>query len=65
MKIAGFHSGHDSSYSIIENGIPKVHIELERYTRRKNATENSMDAFIEKDPDFSNFTHIFLLYLGD
>ena len=58
MKIAGFHSGHDSSYSIIENGIPKVHIELERYTRRKNATENSMDAFIEKDPDFSNFTHL-------
>lgn len=58
MKIAGFHSGHDSSYSILENGIPKVHIELERYTRRKNATENSMKAFLEKDPDALTFDHM-------
>ena len=35
MKIAGFHSGHDSSYAILDKGIPKAHIELERYSRRK------------------------------
>lgn len=58
MKIVGFHSGHDSSYSVLENGVPKVHIEMERYTRRKNATENSMDAFLEKDPDASTVIHM-------
>lgn len=58
MKIAGFHSGHDSSYSILENGVPKIHVEMERYTRRKNAIENSMEAFLEKDADASTFTYM-------
>jgi carbamoyltransferase len=56
MKIVGFHSGHDSSYAILDNGIPKVHIEMERYTRRKNAIENSMEAFLMLDEDVDNFT---------
>ena len=34
-KIIGFHSGHDCSYCIFENGIPIVHNELERFTRKK------------------------------
>ncbi len=34
-KILGFHAGHDASYSILENGIPIIHEELERITREK------------------------------
>ena len=34
MKIVGFHSGHDSAYSILEDGIPTIHNELERFNRK-------------------------------
>lgn len=58
MKIAGFHSGHDSAYAILDNGVPKAHIEIERYCRRKNAVENSIAWFNDKDPDSKDVTHI-------
>ena len=31
MKIVGFHSAHDASYSVLEDGVPIIHAELERY----------------------------------
>ena len=34
-KIIGFHSGHDCSYSVMDKGIPVIHNELERFTRKK------------------------------
>ncbi len=45
MKIVGFHSGHDSAYSILENGIPIIHNELERFNRRKKSVANYMQLF--------------------
>tara|TARA_Y100000592_G_scaffold100372_1_gene180167 strand:- start:1448 stop:3097 length:1650 start_codon:yes stop_codon:yes gene_type:complete len=45
MRIIGFHSGHDSSYGILEDGIPLVHNELERFNRRKNSVEDSLKFF--------------------
>tara|TARA_R100000458_G_C8272289_1_gene247107 strand:+ start:374 stop:2116 length:1743 start_codon:yes stop_codon:yes gene_type:complete len=39
MKILGIHNGHDAAFSIVENGVPKLHIELERYTRVKEGRE--------------------------
>ena len=35
MKIVGICSGHDVAYGILENGIPIVHNELERFSRKK------------------------------
>ena len=35
MKIVGFHSGHDSSYSVLEDGVPIIHNEMERFNREK------------------------------
>ena len=35
MKIAGLWNGHDSSFCVLEDGIPTIHAELERYTREK------------------------------
>lgn len=58
MKIVGFHSGHDSSYAILDNGLPKVHIELERYSRRKNAIEDSISYFNKLDPDAEDVTYM-------
>ena len=36
MKIAGIWSGHDCSYCILDDGLPVVHAELERYNREKS-----------------------------
>ena len=35
MKILGFQSGHDVSYCVLENGVPIIHDELERFLRLK------------------------------
>ena len=35
MKILGFQSGHDVSYCLLDNGIPVLHEELERFIRKK------------------------------
>ena len=58
MKIVGFHSGHDSSYSILDNGVPKVHNELERFNRRKNSVADSMQFFLENEKDFSDIKYV-------
>ena len=42
MKIVGFHSAHDSSYSVLEDGVPKVHNEIERFNRIKDSEGDSM-----------------------
>ena len=47
MKILGFNSGHDVSYAILEDGIPIIHNELERFNRRKCTTGDAMGFLIE------------------
>ena len=54
MKIVGFHSAHDSSYSVLEDGVPKVHNEIERFNRIKNCVANSIKFFIDNDEDVNN-----------
>ncbi len=44
-KIVGFQSGHDVSYCILENGIPTIHEELERFTREKHALGDGLKMF--------------------
>ena len=58
MKIVGFHSGHDSSYSILDNGVPIVHNELERFNRRKNSVANSIKFFLENEKDFDDIKYM-------
>ena len=47
MKIVGFHAGHDSSYGILEDGIPILHNEIERFNRQKNTKEDSLKYFLD------------------
>lgn len=60
MKIAGFCSGHDCAYAILENGIPILHNELERFTREKepigDAIQFMFDTYNEYH-DIDHFTH--------
>ena len=45
MKIAGLWNGHDSSFCVLENGVPTIHAELERYTREKEPKGDSFELF--------------------
>ena len=42
-KIAGFWSGHDCSYFVLEDGLPVIHDELERFSREKEPQGDSVD----------------------
>jgi carbamoyltransferase len=58
MKIVGFHSGHDSAYSILEDGIPTIHNELERFNRRKNSVANSIQFFLDNEKDLDDIKYM-------
>jgi carbamoyltransferase len=45
MKIAGLWNSHDSSFCVLEDGIPTIHAELERYTREKEPKGDSFELF--------------------
>ena len=46
-KIAGFCSGHDCAYAVLENGIPLIHNELERFTREKEPIADSLQFLLD------------------
>ena len=59
-KILGFQSGHDVSYCLLENGIPTIHEELERFTREKEPLGDGLEMALQRLPDLNNikyFTH--------
>ena len=58
MKIVGFHSGHDSAYSILDNGVPVLHNELERFNRRKNSVSNSIQFFLDNEKNIGDIKHM-------
>ena len=51
MKILGFQSGHDVSYCILENGIPIIHEELERFIREKEPLGDGLEMALQMLPD--------------
>ena len=60
MKILGFQSGHDVSYCILENGIPIIHEELERFIRKKEPIGDGLDMAFQRisDNELNEITHI-------
>ena len=49
MKIVGFQSGHDVSYCILENGIPIIHEEYERFLREKEPLGDGLKWFFDNN----------------
>ena len=47
MKIVSFWSGHDCSFCVLENGMPKLHVEYERYIREKEPKGDSIKLFFD------------------
>ena len=51
MKILGFQSGHDVSYCILDNGIPIIHEELERFIREKEPLGDGLEMALQRIPE--------------
>ena len=51
MKILGLHGGHDSAYAVLEDGLPKVHNELERFNREKGCKGDSLKLALDVEDD--------------
>ena len=51
MKILGFQSGHDVSYCVLDNGIPIIHEELERFIREKEPMGDGLEMAFQRIPD--------------
>ena len=57
MKIAGVWSGHDCSFCVLENGVPIVHAEYERYIREKEPAGDSVQFLLDEYEDFADIKH--------
>ncbi len=51
MKVAGYWSGHDCSYCVLENGSPVVHDEYERFIREKEPAGDSLQFMFDNYPE--------------
>ena len=51
MKILGFQSGHDVAYCVLDNGVPVIHEELERFIREKEPYGDGLKMAFERLPD--------------
>ena len=57
MKIIGICSGHDCSYAILENGIPIIHNELERFIRQKEPIDDAVKFLFDTYDDVDDIKH--------
>lgn len=57
MKIAGIWNGHDCAYTILKDGIPIIHDELERFKREKECNGNSFQLMEDNYKDIEDIKH--------
>tara|TARA_R100000278_G_scaffold123124_1_gene111404 strand:- start:980 stop:2572 length:1593 start_codon:yes stop_codon:yes gene_type:complete len=57
MKIAGLCSGHDCSFAILDNGVPTIHAELERYLRVKEPLGDSLEFLFDTYAEYNEIKH--------
>lgn len=60
----GFHSGHDVSYCILENGIPIIHEEWERIIRSKMEYGNGLKLFFDRNKNFEDVKYFTFANIG-
>ena len=57
MKIVGFQSGHDVAYCVLDNGVPVLHEELERFSRKKMELGDGLKFFFSRISKPEEVTH--------
>jgi len=58
MKILGISTGHDCSYCLLEDGIPVIHEEWERFSRVKESDTNVFEFARQGIPDFDELKYV-------
>ncbi len=56
-KIVGFHSGHDIAYCILEDGIPTIHEEQERISRKKMEQGDGLKFFLSRHQAYDDIKY--------
>jgi carbamoyltransferase len=63
MKIVGIWAGHDTSFCVLDDGIPIIHAELERYNREKSPAGDAIKFALDRsEPHVSDATHFTSVY---
>lgn len=57
MKIASAWSGHDCSFAVLDDGIPIVHAEYERYIREKEPKGDAVQFMYDEYEDVNDIAH--------
>ena len=58
IKIAGVCSGHDCSYAVLEDGVPIIHNELERFLRVKEPIADALEFLFNTYSEAEDIKHI-------
>ena len=62
MLIAGLYNSHDASFVILKDGIPTIHVELERYIRQKQPKGDAFQLLVDDYPDFKKIKYFVEIY---
>tara|TARA_Y100000114_G_scaffold27851_1_gene23429 strand:- start:3430 stop:5067 length:1638 start_codon:yes stop_codon:yes gene_type:complete len=62
MKIAGIWNGHDCSYTVLKDGIPVVHDELERFKREKECNGDAFKLMESNYDEIDDIQHFATCY---
>ena len=57
MKLVGVCSGHDVAYAVFENGVPIIHNELERFSRKKGQIGDAFQFLFDTYHDVNDIKH--------
>lgn len=58
MKIIGFQSGHDVSYCVLEDGVPVIHNEWERFLRKKEPQGDGLKFLFTNEGNSSHLENV-------
>ena len=64
MKVAGLWAGHDCSFCILEDGMPVIHAEYERYNREKSPPGDAAQFMFDRcdENEVQDITHFASVY---
>ena len=63
MKIVGLWAGHDTSFCVLDQGVPVIHAELERYNREKSPSGDAIEFALSRSKNLvEEATHFTSVY---
>jgi len=57
-KVAGVWSGHDASYCVLQDGVPVIHDEYERFNREKEPPGDAVKLLLDNYKDYEDIDYL-------